>query len=226
MENQVDEKRRNFIKGLLTASAIATIAAIVPVGTYISSPSQITETGKYPRIKIANIKDFDKISEQPDGRGMLGKAIPFCYPLTGTTNVLIKAGVPVKNGIGPEKDIIAFSTICQHLGCRVIYYKEINPSNSPKKQKQVLWCPCHQGTYDIENNAEVVYGPPPRRVPRVLLEIDENGDIYAVGMEGPVIKGLGPEGLEGTNLKENLRGGFGAGRLVRDQHDALTCGGK
>jgi Rieske Fe-S protein len=225
MEYQVDEKRRNFIKGLLTASTIATIASIVPVSTYILSPSTGTETAKYPRIKIANIKDFDKVDERKDERGIIGKSIPFCYPLTGITCILIKAGVPVKNGIGPEKDIIAFNTICQHLGCRVIYYKEIS-SKFTTKTKQVLWCPCHAGTYDVENDAQVVYGPPPRRVPRVILEMDENGDIYAVGMEGPVIKGLGPEGLEGVNLKENLKGGFGAGRLVKDQYDALTCGGR
>jgi hypothetical protein len=42
-------------------------------------------------------------------------------------------------------------------------------------------------------------------------------------MEGPVILGKGPAGLEGTDLPNNLRPGFLGGEIVND-NTARTCG--
>lgn len=226
MKENINEKRRNFLKGIIGISLISTIGGIASVGNYLFSSPSITKQ-EYPRVKIANVKDLEKIKDEDDGIGIKGKAILFCYPLTGETNLLIKVGEEVVNGIGKDKDIIAFSSICQHLGCKVNYYKELRPQFTKKniKYEHVLWCPCHQGIYDVKNNAEVLEPPPPRRVPRVILEIDEKQDIYAVGMEGPVITGRGPPGLKGINLPDNLKTSFFGGEIVNEE-TIITCGRK
>jgi nitrite reductase/ring-hydroxylating ferredoxin subunit len=71
----------------------------------------------------------------------------------------------------PDGKLVAFSQVCTHLSCAVIY----------KKAKNGLFCPCHHGLFNLAG--EPVAGPPTRPLPRVTLE--QRGDrIYATGMEG------------------------------------------
>jgi Rieske Fe-S protein len=49
-----------------------------------------------------------------------------------------------------EADIRAFSATCTHLECIVGY----------KKDRERIWCNCHNGQYDL--NGRNVAGPPPR----------------------------------------------------------------
>ncbi len=50
---------------------------------------------------------------------------------------------------GPS-DLKAFSAVCTHLNCTVQY----------REDARVIWCACHNGTYDL--NGVVVSGPPPK----------------------------------------------------------------
>ncbi len=58
----------------------------------------------------------------------------------------------------PEGDLRAFSAICTHLGCTVSY----------EADSKVIWCPCHNGIYDLHGRN--IAGPPPRP----LLEFKVN----------------------------------------------------
>ena len=74
--------------------------------------------------------------------------------------------------IRPEGDtFVAYSQKCTHLSCAVFY--------SPEKKR--LECPCHEGYFSVRNG-DVLQGPPPRPLPRVLLE-QRGEEIIAVGME-------------------------------------------
>ncbi len=208
-QEKIDEQRRTLIKGVIGASIITTILGAGSIATYIFSPTAASSR-QYPKVKVANI------SELTDGN-----AIKFCYPLTGEVNLLIKVGTPVENGVGPNKDIVAFSAICQHLGCIIEkYYPTGEPFYNGKYQK-VMECPCHGSVYDVTQDAKVIAGPAPRPLPRVILEYDDStGDIYAVGMVGPVILGKGRAGEEGTDLPDNLNP---PGSIV-DNTTVRTCG--
>lgn len=71
----------------------------------------------------------------------------------------------------PEGGLVAYSAICTHLACSVLWIKE----------SRRLECPCHDGVFEAATG-EVLAGPPPRPLPRVVL--DERADvIYAVGVE-------------------------------------------
>ncbi len=59
----------------------------------------------------------------------------------------------------PKKGYIALSRVCTHLGCLVEY----------DRGKNILLCPCHAGTFNMEGN--VISGPPPRPLQRFPLEL-------------------------------------------------------
>jgi nitrite reductase/ring-hydroxylating ferredoxin subunit len=85
----------------------------------------------------------------------------FRYPTEKDACILIR----------PNADTyVAYSQKCTHLSCAVFYARE----------KNRLECPCHEGYFSI-TDGRVLQGPPPRPLPRVILE--KRGDqLVAVGM--------------------------------------------
>jgi Rieske Fe-S protein len=59
----------------------------------------------------------------------------------------------------------AFSAVCTHLTCTVRYEADTG----------TLFCPCHNGRYDLAGN--VISGPPPRPLEAYEVEV-AGGDIY------------------------------------------------
>jgi arsenite oxidase small subunit len=194
--------RRNFLKLAAAgggAIAILGLASAIKAVTFIPSA---TPQLAWPKIKVANINSLQLL-----------KPVTFNYPLTNTPNLLVKLGVKAKGGIGPDQDIVAFSDICQHLGC---FYGFVPPKGSPpcntayKTSLSEGYCCCHGSQYDFSDGAKVIGGPAPRPVPQVQLELDEStGDISAVSMGPPTIYGHGPPGTTDPALvlKYDLQGG-------------------
>lgn len=69
-----------------------------------------------------------------------------------------------------EETYTAFSRICTHASCPVHYRPEENR----------LDCPCHQGAFSAADGS-VLFGPPPRPLPRVILE-RRGAALVAIGM--------------------------------------------
>lgn len=66
----------------------------------------------------------------------------------------------------------AFSQKCTHLSCAVYY----------EASRRRLECPCHEGYFSVKDGS-VLQGPPPRPLPRVVLE--RRGDeLVAIRVEG------------------------------------------
>ena len=206
MKRKVNETRRDFLKILLAAGSAFTVAAVASVFrflTYIptASPNQST-TQLWPRIRLGNVSSLETL-----------KPVRFNYPLVNTPNVLVKLNVKAENGVGPDGDIVAYSVICQHLGCYIGFQP---PGSSPPCNASFRapvaqgYCCCHGGQYDFTQGAKVIGGPPPRAVPSVQLEYDAaTGDIYAVAMSAPTIFGHGPPGTTDPQavLSYDLQGG-------------------
>lgn len=92
----------------------------------------------------------------------LGGVWLFRYPTEKDPCILIRPD---------EQTYVAYSQKCTHLSCAVYYAAE----------KRRLECPCHEGYFSVQTG-RVLQGPPPRPLPRVLL--DRRGDmLVAVGME-------------------------------------------
>jgi len=67
----------------------------------------------------------------------------------------------------PRKGLVAYSDVCTHLSCAVIYQKD-----------GMLHCPCHEGLFDAATG-NVLAGPPLRPLPLIQLAMHD-GTIYAV----------------------------------------------
>ncbi|MDA4129558.1 MAG: Rieske 2Fe-2S domain-containing protein [Thaumarchaeota archaeon] len=203
-----DGSKRNFLKLVLTLGGLATVgsfASMFRILLFVPAPNAGVTSNvplKWPVVKITNISTLDPM-----------KPLNFNYPLVETPSVLVKLGVQAENGVGPDSDIVAFSNICQHLGC---IYDALPTGASPpcnqsfKSAASQGYCCCHGGQYDFAHAAKVIGGPPPRPVPRVTLRFDSStGDIFAIGMGAPTIFGHGPPGTSdpASVLDNDLAGG-------------------
>lgn len=63
-----------------------------------------------------------------------------------------------------EGEFRAFSAVCKHLNCTVQFNKEHGD----------IWCPCHNGHYDLNGNN--ISGPPPRPLDKFDVLV-KDGDI-------------------------------------------------
>ncbi len=95
----------------------------------------------------------------------VGSVKLFDYPGPQDQCLLVRTG---------EDEYVAYSQKCTHLSCAVIY--------SAKNNR--LECPCHQGYFSVRDGS-VLQGPPPRPLPRVVLE-RRGLDLVAIRMkDGP-----------------------------------------
>ena len=58
-----------------------------------------------------------------------------------------------------EGELIAFSAVCTHLTCNVLY----------ESDTETIFCPCHNGRFDLSGN--VLSGPPPAPLESYTVEI-------------------------------------------------------
>ena len=86
----------------------------------------------------------------------------FAYPTAADHCILVRTA---------ENEYNAFSQKCTHLSCAVYYEKETNR----------LACPCHHG-YFSATDGSVLQGPPPRPLPRILLE-RQGQEFVAIGVK-------------------------------------------
>jgi arsenite oxidase small subunit len=202
-ENQTpnDESRRNFLKISVVLSAILAAGGIAAVTKSVTNRAQTSEGASstpntFPKVKIATLSSL-----------AVDQVVSFNYPLDNEPNILIKLGQKASGGVGPDQDIVAFSQLCQHLGCDYAY---LAPGTSPKcdssykAQGPEGYCCCHGSIYDFTNAGKVLGGPASRPVPQVILEVDAKDDIYAKGMSPPAIFGHSTGSQDVTN---DLQGG-------------------
>ena len=171
--------RREFLFLGVATGATAAVGIVVPVA--LNAPERAAElpktddieppptqppplgvVGLFPRLQVGTISGLD------EGRPSL-----FDYPLVGQSNLLVKLGTGATGGVGPDRDIVAFSNICTHMGCVI-------PEFGPKRR--VLGpCPCHFSTFDLTRSGMVTLGQATQNLPQVILDIAED-DIYATGV--------------------------------------------
>ena len=104
-----------------------------------------------------------------------GQAMSFTYPDDASPCTLLRMGTPVENGVGPGRDIVAYSTLCTHMGCPVAY----------DSKSRSFRCPCHFSTFDAEKGGQMVCGQATENLPRIVLRYDGgSGTVTAVAVEG------------------------------------------
>lgn len=160
--------RRNFfrVSGAASATVIAPVAMAMatPGQAQASSPLNTGTVLPYHAQKVAEIKNLK-----------VNTPVAFNYPDKRSPCVLVKLGTPVKGGVGPDKDIVAFSTLCTHMGCPMPY----EPS------EKVFKCACHFSIFDAEKDGQVVIGQATEKLPRILLDYNvADGSVSAHAVQG------------------------------------------
>ena len=168
--------RRSFLKlsGLATGIVLSGGAVVVgsvglrPVGVAAASQAQKVQLAfpEYPDVVVANMADVKS-----------GEPIFFEYPQTGQKNMLVKIDRLAEEGVGPDMDVVAFSTACSHMGAPLdsVYNHEYGMLGP---------CPLHFSTFDLSKSGMNVIGKASDHLPQVALAVDDNGDIRATGMFG------------------------------------------
>jgi nitrite reductase/ring-hydroxylating ferredoxin subunit len=93
----------------------------------------------------------------------VGSVTEFRYPSDADPCLLIRLA---------DGRLVAYSQKCTHLSCAVI----------PDPEKGIIYCPCHEGCFDLEHGRPLA-GPPRRPLALIRLEIAGDGSIYATGVE-------------------------------------------
>jgi Rieske Fe-S protein len=88
-------------------------------------------------------------------------SLNFRYPTEKDTAILVRAS---------DGQYFAYGQKCTHLSCPVYF----------EQQHGRLECPCHEGGFDV-TTGNVLYGPPPRPLDRIELEVREGGELWAIG---------------------------------------------
>lgn len=155
--------RRDFL--LLTgAGAVATTFLLnVPGARGLVEAAGV----QYPRKKIARVSQLQ--NDAPVG---------FAYPFDDfySQNLLVKLGVPAAGGVGQGSDIVAFNTLCTHMGGPI-------GSKYNAEHKVLGACPFHVSCYDLRRRGMVVSGHATQNLPQIVLEV-KGDDIYATGIIG------------------------------------------
>ncbi len=156
----VDLGRRQFLRGGAAAAAAGVAATMAPAGDAVAAPSLARVN--YPSKRLASLKDL-KV-DQP---------VSIAYPDADSPGVLLKLGHAVEGGVGPERDVVAFSIICPHKGFPLNYVAA----------DKTLNCPGHYSRFDCEKGGQEIWGQATQNLPQFKLRVDEKGDIHAIAVD-------------------------------------------
>jgi len=155
----VDAGRRKFLAGAGFAAASAAASTVLTTETKAAPAAARVD---YPSNRLANVNDL-KIDEP----------MQVAYPDADAPGVLLKFGKRVATGVGPDGDIVGFTTICPHKGFPLSF----------NKSDRTLNCPGHYSRFDCEAGGQQTWGHATQNLPQYVLRVDAKGDIFAEGVD-------------------------------------------
>lgn len=151
--------RRQFLRGS-GAAAVAGAAGTLHGGEARAAAGKARVD--YPSNRLANVADLS-----------VDEPMQIAYPDEGSPGVLLKLGQPAAGGVGPDGDIVAFSTMCPHKGYPLQYAADDKSFN----------CPGHFSRFDPEKGGLQIWGQATQNLAQFTLRVDEEGDIFAEGVD-------------------------------------------
>ena len=153
--------RRTFLLSSGTAVGVAMVAGIPGLA------EAALQTASYPLRKVGKVSQL-----KVGGPGTIQYPWKDVYSMAN----IIKLGIPAGGGVGRDQDIVAFNTLCTHMGGPL--------QGTYKKEHHVLGpCPFHLTTFDLTKHGMVVSGQATESLPQIRLEV-KGDDIYATGVMG------------------------------------------
>lgn len=180
VEAGVDEiRRRRFLARMLVAAAGALgLAALIPIRSLGRSPgSSLLRTKWSPGARLVTA-DGSPVTESTLEVGSFTTVFPEGFEGSSDSQAVLVSvepellRLPPERAAGAPSGLIAYSKLCTHAGCPLGLYLAATHE---------LRCPCHQSTFDVLDGARPVYGPAPRPLPQLPIEIDDDGSLRALG---------------------------------------------
>lgn len=138
--------RRDFL------FASATYVSIIALPSLEAKVHQ--KQGYYPEEKVIQL-----------ARLRSGEVHYFEYPeKSGHICMLVRLDRPAGGGVGPKSDIVAFHTMCTHMG-RQLIGKYIH------KHATLGPCPVHLSVFDLARYGMLTSGQATQSLPQVILEL-------------------------------------------------------
>ena len=152
--------RRAFL-----AASGATVALITLPGC-AGLPALRARKAEYPRKVVGRLSELE-----------VGKAVAFTYPWDepSAMNFLIRLAEPAGGGVGPDRSVVAFNSVCTHQGGPLSGLFRGNGVAGP--------CPLHWTTFDLTRHGMVVSGHATEGLPQIVLETSGD-EIAATGVLG------------------------------------------
>jgi len=155
----VDVGRRQFLRGGIVGAAGAAAATVLPAS---QAKAQGLARVEYPSNRLANVADL-----------VVNEPMDVAYPDADSPGVLLKLGQAVEGGVGPDGDIVAYSVLCPHKGWMLSY----------SAADKTLNCPGHHSRFDCEAGGQQTWGHATNNLPQFELRVDDQGDVYAEGVD-------------------------------------------
>ena len=152
--------RRHFFELAGVGAGAAVIGGVA--GYEIGSSRQAPSITTFPHSTLAKFSDLK-----------VGQVTRAKYPDDKSPIMIFKLGTKVPDGVGPDGDVVAYSSICTHLGCAVAW-------NADAK---VLSCPCHFSSFDPARGGIMIMGQATANLPQVILKANGT-DLVATGIRG------------------------------------------
>lgn len=160
MSSEISRRQSLKVSGALTATAgVASMSS-----AEAATPEQTRATLPYPSKVVATATKLKVDAPQS-----------FSYPDASSPCTLVKTGKAVPGGVGPDRDIVAYSTLCAHMGCPVTY----------DAAQRLFKCPCHFSVFDAELSGQMVCGQATDNLPQIQLSYNAKDEtVAAVGVTG------------------------------------------
>lgn len=162
----------------------------------LSASKSVAETKQYTRSALV----YEDESPVTVSSLVPGTSCIFSYPYVATPCFVIrlrKSAVAAdgwQGGVGEDQSVVAFSAICSHKmshPAKPISHinfrdEKINFYTQGKEQEldQLISCCSEKSVYDPANGAAVLSGPAPAPLASISLEVNGDGQLYAVGSSG------------------------------------------
>ena len=154
--------RRQFLKASSAMAATAGVAAVP--STAEAAAASGAATLPYPSKVVIAAQALN-----------VNAPHSFTYPDASSPCTLVKLGKRVPGGVGPDGDIVAYSTLCTHMGCPVTY----------NASERTFKCPCHFSMFDAELGGQMICGQATENLPQIELRYNaKDGSVSAVAVNG------------------------------------------
>jgi ubiquinol-cytochrome c reductase iron-sulfur subunit len=171
-------RRTALARLLVGAAALLGVAALFPIRSLGRAPKAALDRTSWTGGSRLVTADGEVVRDDTLEVGSFTTVFPEGFAGSSDSQaVLIRVEpdqlqLPPDRAAGAPEGLVAYSKLCTHAGCPVGLYLAATHE---------LRCPCHQSTFDVLDGAKPVYGPAPKPLPQLPIEVGEDRVLRATG---------------------------------------------